>query len=62
MARTVPTIAEQFLDYNIVLEQAWDAPRGTGEIVVIDNRTVQHAAYYRTPAGPGYPIGARYLY
>jgi hypothetical protein len=47
---------------NIVLEQAWDAPRGTGEIVVIDNRTVQHAAYYRTPAGPGYPIGARYLY
>ncbi len=47
---------------NVVLEQPWDAPHGTGEIVVIDNRTVLHASYHRMPAVPGYPIGAKYLY
>lgn len=44
---------------EIMIEQAWDAPEGTGEICVIDNRTVMHASYYK-PAR-GYPIGVRYL-
>lgn len=47
---------------DIVLEQRWDAPAGTGEIGVIDNRTVLHASYYRDGKAAGYPIGTRYLY
>ena len=46
---------------EVVLEQAWDAPLGTGEIAVIDNRTVLHASYYRNGETPGYPIGTRYV-
>lgn len=45
---------------GILLEQAWTAPEGTGEICMLDNRTVLHASYYRT--GRGYPIGVRYLF
>ena len=45
---------------GILLEQPWTAPGGTGEICVFDNRTLQHASYYR--AGRGYPIGVRYLF
>ncbi|MCH8236538.1 MAG: hypothetical protein IIC06_00030 [Proteobacteria bacterium] len=45
---------------DILLEQPWTAPEGTGEICLFDNRTLQHASYYR--AGRGYPIGVRYLF
>jgi hypothetical protein len=46
---------------SIVLEQAWSRPHGTGEICVIDNRTVLHASYHRDRNQRGYRIGARYL-
>ena len=46
---------------RIILEQAWEAPAGTGEIAVIDNRTVLHATYDKEKKTRGYPIGARYL-
>lgn len=46
---------------EIILEQPWDAPEGIGEIAVIDNRTVLHAAYHKDGKTRGYPIGARYL-
>lgn len=45
---------------DIVLEQPWTEPEGTGEICLLDNRTIQHASYYR--GGRGYPIGVRYLF
>lgn len=45
---------------GVLLEQAWTAPEGTGEICLLDNRLVVHASYYRE--GPGYPIGVRYLF
>ncbi|MCH8189212.1 MAG: hypothetical protein IIB66_11065 [Proteobacteria bacterium] len=44
---------------EILLEQRWSAPAGSGEIIVFDNRTVLHASYYNGKAG--YPIGVRYL-
>ena len=44
-----------------VLEQPWDEPEGTGEIAVIDNRTVLHASYHKDGRTGGYRIGARYL-
>jgi len=47
--------------HRIVLEQAWNAPHGTGEICIQDNRTVQHASYYRDAARQGYRIGVRYV-
>lgn len=46
---------------DVVLEQRWDEPEGTGEIVMIDNATVLHASYYRNIAEKGYRIGVRYL-
>lgn len=46
---------------EIVLEQKWDAPVGTGEIVIADNRTVLHATYHKDGRTKGYKIGARYL-
>ncbi len=46
---------------NIILEHRWDEPRGTGELSSLDNRTVLHASYYRTPSKNSYPIGVRYL-
>ncbi len=45
---------------TILLHQPWDEPEGSGEICVLDNRTVLHASYYRT--AQGYPIGVRYLF
>lgn len=45
---------------TILLHQPWDEPKGTGEICVLDNRTVLHASYYRS--AQGYPIGVRYLF
>ena len=47
---------------KVVLEQAWRAPPGTGEIAILDNRSVLHASYYPRPEDRGYPIGVRYLY
>ena len=47
---------------QVVLEQGWRAPPGTGEISILDNRTVLHASYYAEPEDRGYPIGVRYLY
>ncbi|MBC8339797.1 MAG: hypothetical protein ISR51_07375 [Rhodospirillales bacterium] len=44
---------------QIMIEQAWDAPDGVGEICIVDNRTVLHASYYKPSRG--YPIGVRYL-
>lgn len=44
----------------IVAEQPWDAPEGTGELCVFDNRTVVHASYHR--AQRGYPISVQYLF
>ncbi len=46
---------------DIVLEQPWTEPDGTGEIAVIDNATVLHATYHKIEEIKGYPIGARYL-
>ncbi len=46
---------------KIILEQAWEAPLGIGEIAIIDNRTVLHATYDKQKKLRGYPIGARYL-
>lgn len=46
---------------NVVLEQRWDEPEGSGEIAMIDNATVLHASYYRDVSEKGYRIGVRYL-
>lgn len=46
---------------QVILEQRWDEPEGTGEIAVIDNATLLHASYYRNLNTLGYRIGVRYL-
>jgi len=46
---------------NVILEHPWDEPKGTGEISLIDNRTILHASYYRSSSRGGYRIGVRYL-
>lgn len=46
---------------NVILEQAWTQPEGTGEICIIDNISVLHASYYRDAQRSGYKIGVRYL-
>lgn len=46
---------------NLVIEQKWDAPQGTGEIAMQDNLTCLHASYYRNKAIKGYKIGVRYV-
>jgi hypothetical protein len=50
------------LSGRIILEHAWDAPEGTGEIAVIDNRTVLHANYSRDERAKAWRIGAHYLF
>lgn len=45
---------------RIMVCQRWSAPEGTGELCILDNRTVYHASYYARDKG--YPIGVRYLY
>lgn len=35
------------LTESIVLEYPWSEPRGTGEISIMDNRTLLHASYYQ---------------
>lgn len=51
--------AERALD-TVIYNHRWNAPDGTGELVIIDNRTVLHASYHRPRKG--WPIGTRYLY
>ncbi len=46
---------------NVILEQPWSAPAGTGEIAVLDNRAALHATWHKDGRTPGYRIGARYL-
>jgi hypothetical protein len=46
---------------ELILEQPWNEPEGTGEIVVVDNRTALHATYHKDGRTAGYRIGARYL-
>jgi hypothetical protein len=50
------------LDGRIMVNQSWSAPRGTGEICLVNNDTVLHASYYARERDKGYPIGVRYLY
>lgn len=45
---------------RIVARLAWDEPAGTGELGVIDNRTVRHASYHRPRKG--WAIGTRYVF
>ena len=49
-----------YLFGNIILEQRWDAPVGTGEVCIINNQTVLHSSY-KHGFDKGYRIGARYL-
>lgn len=51
---------EDALD-KVVANHPWDEPLGTGEISMLDNRTVLHASYYRDAANKGYKIGVRYV-
>jgi len=46
---------------KILFELPWQAPEGTGEIALLDNRRVLHASYYEDSAKKGYPISVRYL-
>jgi len=46
---------------HVVLEQRWDEPQGSGEIAMLDNRSVLHSSYMRQPPQQGYRIGVRYL-
>jgi hypothetical protein len=45
---------------NLILEQRWSEPEGTGEICMINNLTVLHSSY-KHGFDHGYRIGARYL-
>jgi hypothetical protein len=47
---------------EVMVELAWRAPEGMGEIALIDNRKVLHASYYTRPEHKGYPIAVRYLF
>lgn len=51
----------QSLLNKIILEHAWNEPKGTGEVSIIDNTTVLHSSYYLNPTLKGYRIGVRYL-
>ncbi|MBT3701623.1 MAG: hypothetical protein HOE62_08130 [Alphaproteobacteria bacterium] len=46
---------------DVIFEQPWNAPEGTGELCIIDNRTVLHASFHGDLRGKGWRIGARYL-
>ncbi|MDA0241361.1 MAG: hypothetical protein O3A84_15250 [Proteobacteria bacterium] len=46
---------------TVILEQSWQAPPGTGEVCVFDNRTVMHASYHPGETR-GYKIAVQYLY
>jgi len=46
---------------KVAVENRWDEPEGTGEISMLDNRTMLHASYKRDGVKQGYRIGVRYL-
>lgn len=46
---------------DLIINQSWDEPTGTGEIAMQDNLTCLHASYYRDQHVKGYRIGVRYL-
>ena len=46
---------------KVIHEHRWDAPEGTGEISMLDNRCTLHASYMRDAVYQGYRIGVRYL-
>ncbi|MDP6978912.1 MAG: hypothetical protein QF570_09970 [Myxococcota bacterium] len=46
---------------DILFEQAWSAPAGTGEIGIQHNAFVRHASWYRGLYEKGWPIGVRFL-
>jgi hypothetical protein len=46
---------------DIVFDQPWNEPEGTGELCVINNRTLLHASFHGDLRGKGWRIGARYL-
>jgi len=46
---------------ELIIDQPWDEPEGTGEIAMQDNLTCLHASYYRDDRIKGYRIGVRYL-
>ena len=48
--------------YLLALKEGQGAPAGTGEIGLLDHRTVLHASYDPRPKQKGYPIAVRYLY
>jgi len=47
---------------DVMVELGWRAPKGVGEISLIDNLTTLHASYYPHRTDKGYPISVRYLY
>ena len=47
---------------DILVDQPWAEPAGTGEIAIIDNMTVLHASWHRRAGDRGWRIGARYLF
>lgn len=48
---------------DIILNQPWSEPEGTGEMAVIDNLTVLHSSWHRVGSDKkSYPIGTRYLF
>ena len=48
--------------YLQALREGQGVPASTGEIGLLDNRTVLHASYDPRPKQNGYPIAIRYLY
>ncbi len=46
---------------TLILEHAWDAPHGVGEMSMQDNCVMLHASYYRNASKKGYRIGVRYV-
>jgi len=52
-------MVSEAIQNDLVLEQPWDEPENTGEVVIIYNRNVFHASHYRIKRG--YHINVRYL-
>ncbi len=46
---------------DIIFEQPWGAPAGTGEIGLQHNALVRHASWYRGNYEKGWPIGVQFL-
>jgi len=46
---------------DVIFEQPWSAPAGTGEIGLQHNAYVRHASWYRGHLEKGWPIGVQFL-